>query len=291
MNQQDHGPSDGLPIRPMPGTEIYDAMARKAFTLIELLVVISIIALLVGILLPALGAARESAKNMVCKAKLKQVAIAHELWLEDSNRKALYRVAVGNRWPVLLIERYPSEIASPGENGNLEDSTLICPNDTEPAKPGSGDGLGDYAAFTVEVGGSYFLNNDVNAYGPAKVATGINNARIAGNWATIANEKGSDAIELWSGDSIDIVKATSSYSLFWDSSGHRDVNGETFTNGKPHRWWYSGGDEPLENYTPDPERHRGTGNILYLDSHVDSKSLQEIDYDIVRWDNVNEVRE
>ncbi len=58
---------------------------RRAFTLIELLVVISIIALLIAILLPALKAARETARGIQCSANLRSLGLGLVLYAEDFN--------------------------------------------------------------------------------------------------------------------------------------------------------------------------------------------------------------
>lgn len=59
--------------------------SRSAFTLIELLVVISIIALLIAILLPALGAARESARAAVCKSNQRQIMTSYYTYAQDND--------------------------------------------------------------------------------------------------------------------------------------------------------------------------------------------------------------
>ncbi|MEM7755860.1 MAG: type II secretion system protein, partial [Planctomycetota bacterium] len=56
---------------------------RRAFTLIELLVSISIIALLIGILVPALGNARASAQTVACGANLRSQGLILTLYRED----------------------------------------------------------------------------------------------------------------------------------------------------------------------------------------------------------------
>ena len=56
---------------------------HKGFTIVELLVVISIIALLIGILLPAIGKARDKARTTTSVSNLRQLAIAHNAYAGD----------------------------------------------------------------------------------------------------------------------------------------------------------------------------------------------------------------
>ncbi|MCK4623837.1 MAG: type II secretion system protein, partial [Phycisphaerae bacterium] len=58
---------------------------QKAFTLVELLVVVAIIALLVSILLPSLGLAKEAARRVTCSTNLRNLGLAANLYASEND--------------------------------------------------------------------------------------------------------------------------------------------------------------------------------------------------------------
>ena len=158
---------------------------KKQFTLIELLVVIAIIAILAAMLLPALSAARERARNANCISKLKQIALAELMYANDNKD---YRSATG---PAMFHEDWTLDITNtvtPGEFdrpacgvingsyfGNAPDNTTAlqasikrnfsCPSDTTLAGTASAKGI--YTSYIN------FVNKSIRAIAGKNFGTNL----------------------------------------------------------------------------------------------------------------------
>lgn len=81
----------------------------SGFTLIELLVVIAIIALLMSILMPALGRVRKQARSVACQSNLKQWGTIWAMYTDDNNGLFPTRKSRSGRWIDVLFDYYYRE--------------------------------------------------------------------------------------------------------------------------------------------------------------------------------------
>jgi len=217
---------------------------RKAFTLVELLVVIGIIALLLSILIPALGRARDASRTLKCLSNLRQLGLAFQMYATANKNYVPYPTTTliasdptqGFLW-FNAIDPYlkANTKQQAGRTGVAADRTYKEYKQCVVYELFEGDKTSGGQNATKEFARTYKMNSHLRRYGPPSTQAKITDARRSAEFVLIG-----DGLSLDSTGMVDSVFESGQFSF--------EVN------------------DPTE--ASPSLRHRGGANICFVDGHA-----------------------
>ncbi len=223
---------------------------KKGFTLIELLVVISIIALLMSILMPALSKVKKQAQSVACKSRLKSWGLIYKLNTDDHSGSfplGWARNADPDVWLVCMRPYYRDEF-----------QMLLCPTATRLVL-GAGDSA-TWKAWTRTMAGTDYLGSYGNNSWTDNMSSDRGDRKKEWFWKTTQNIPNASTIPVL-GDST------------WHDAWPRHTDAPV-----QNLFAFGYGDQGTTNEINHfcIDRHNGWTNLLFADWSVRHVGLKEL---------------